>query len=890
MKVGAFAVSLVLALAVPCIAFAANTATFSSVTPANKASVSTYKPLLSVIVYDKYGVTGSANYSLTLDGVKKTTKLGRYSGYGLRKFKLSYAVPSNLGVGNHTWSARVKDAKGHVSTVSWSFTVLDTTAPSTTSNAVANYNDSATIHLSATDNVAVTHTYSSLDFGTQVEGVNITVTTPGRHFLFFWSVDAAGNIEAQHMVPFVITQTFAQFHKLPNLYCATTPGCHNANLAVIHQNHAMPAGQKYCQLCHTSDGVTPSNSCTSANCHPAFAHLPASTIHAGIVSASGIATQTCTQAICHGNSGVLALHTGGCQQCHASERAGVQEAILAGDAKCESCHSFTAIHDGAAMTAGHTVAGSCFTPYCHGTDVSKMHTIDFRGTGTDTIPGCFVCHAEGTTPSTDCQSCHDDIVSPHNYAAAHAGAGSYTTTVTAMLVANSSACVSCHKSDLTKVMLLNPGSSGIPTSTTGFDEHKGCSCHSYGIAGSEGMDAGQAACQNCHAGAHAPHSFGGNAGGHSTTTYGNLGAHTLFDGTEGVVVKNSANETITQEWPLPSAGVFWSQSARVGTDSPLVAMANRGFASAADGAAAVNTTVGWGSVITCQDCHTGLVAAGPQGANVANFGLDPNFPDDWKNAELTTWDPTGMRSVATTVGTTNPYYPKVWSGYVGVGNSSQLPTVPLTTTGTASNGYSMGSLPGRFICQKCHKLTDTLTGYPSQNRSGRSQQGQGVSNSAHMEHHPDQILGQANCVSCHVAIPHGWTRPRLLVYETDPAPYKAAQPTTTTVITVGGVNYMGNWNYSTVGGTKSTHLDSIFGGAYTASLETSPVVPGYGKELVHGYAPDGWSTTKLGVEWIAPGTETGAGEGQPNCNGCSATGSTHTPASEGVPAGLPLWK
>ena len=67
-------------------------------------------------------------------------------------------------------------------------------------------------------------------------------------------------------------------------------------------------------------------------------------------------------------------------------------------------------------------------------------------------------------------------------------------------------------------------------------------------------------------------------------------------------------------------------------------------------------------------------------------------------------------------------------------------------------------------------------------------------------------------------------------------------------------------------------------------------MPGFGKELVAGYPAAGWSQTKEGTEWIAPGSETGENEGQPNCNACSATGTTHTTGSEGVPAGAPTWK
>ena len=37
------------------------------------------------------------------------------------------------------------------------------------------------------------------------------------------------------------------------------------------------------------------------------------------------------------------------------------------------------------------------------------------------------------------------------------------------------------------------------------------------------------------------------------------------------------------------------------------------------------------------------------------------------------------------------------------------------------------------------------------------------SNTAHSSHHYDRTDGTADCSNCHVATPHGWIRPRLLV-------------------------------------------------------------------------------------------------------------------------------
>ena len=49
------------------------------------------------------------------------------------------------------------------------------------------------------------HTYYILDGAPQVEGTSVSVTAIGSHSLSFWSVDAAGNIEAAHAVTFAVT-------------------------------------------------------------------------------------------------------------------------------------------------------------------------------------------------------------------------------------------------------------------------------------------------------------------------------------------------------------------------------------------------------------------------------------------------------------------------------------------------------------------------------------------------------------------------------------------------------------------------------------------------------------------------------------------------------------
>ncbi len=89
------------------------------------------------------------------------------------------------------------------------FNSNDTTAPVTTSNALASYDGAARIHFSITDGgkVGVGTTYRQLDGGKVTTGSNLVVSTPGAHALEFWSVDQSGNVETVHKhANFTITQ------------------------------------------------------------------------------------------------------------------------------------------------------------------------------------------------------------------------------------------------------------------------------------------------------------------------------------------------------------------------------------------------------------------------------------------------------------------------------------------------------------------------------------------------------------------------------------------------------------------------------------------------------------------------------------------------------------
>lgn len=84
------------------------------------------------------------------------------------------------------------------------------------------------------------------------------------------------------------------------------------------------------------------------------------------------------------------------------------------------------------------------------------------------------------------------------------------------------------------------------------------------------------------------------------------------------------------------------------------------------------------------------------------------------------------------------------------------PAYPVDWNSTAANLQSSGSgMPAGLICNKCHEL---------RNSSGT------WGTVAHAEHDSRGSAG-GYCRFCHVGVPHGWKRPRLLGYTTDDAPY-----------------------------------------------------------------------------------------------------------------------
>jgi hypothetical protein len=163
------------------------TATFVSAT----ATSTTY----SIGVNNPYGLNG---WGVFQAGVKKFGTAGAGSNVVLTN-GVAYSIFGVSGDGNGT--------QGYA-TLSLTPVAPDLTAPTTTSDAKATYVSSATIKLTAVDNLGgsgVAHTYYILDGGTQTAGTTVSTSVIGTHTLDFWSVDASNNVEATKSASFTIT-------------------------------------------------------------------------------------------------------------------------------------------------------------------------------------------------------------------------------------------------------------------------------------------------------------------------------------------------------------------------------------------------------------------------------------------------------------------------------------------------------------------------------------------------------------------------------------------------------------------------------------------------------------------------------------------------------------
>lgn len=177
---------------------------------ATNASGDTAPPVTSTNALNVYNGPAKIDFLITDNG-----KVG----LGTTFFKLDggqVTAGSQLFVntaGSHTLEFWSIDQAGNVEspahTVSFDV-VIDTTPPTTISNAQSSYNQGGVITLSATDDsiLGVKATYYRLDSGAVQTGTSVTVPTTGgihTYTLEFWSEDWAGNVEPPKSASFTVT-------------------------------------------------------------------------------------------------------------------------------------------------------------------------------------------------------------------------------------------------------------------------------------------------------------------------------------------------------------------------------------------------------------------------------------------------------------------------------------------------------------------------------------------------------------------------------------------------------------------------------------------------------------------------------------------------------------
>jgi hypothetical protein len=434
---------------------------------------------------------------------------------------------------------------------------------------------------------------------------------------------------------------------------------------------------------------------------------------------------------------------------------------------CLKCHTGSYA---APQTFSPVLNATTFVPY---TVAFRAVTAPFFPGFSKTIPGLTYAasgHGSSSTGALGCQNCHDPHASDNPEMAAYTPTSGVTAqnsrlnTGTASLEEN--LCYNCHGPSSGAVNGRQMNVQTVGTSAYGHPMAATSKLHSdeetmgtFGVAATRHVEC--ADCHNPHASVAGTHTVGASLGGE------------VLRGAFGVVPPTGSN------WATPSASGFTTMQfngkatdveadlcfkchAGAGKNPNAVVTRsdnstyapsdlaqefnpnNFSFHNVIGAATGMKTSftytdsggtsrtqtfaqptvmfkTGWtaNSKMTCSECHTaGGVsdAKGPHGSSV-KFMIDPNYAMDWKTGYLAS------------------------SGSAANGGFGVAGTTPATS----------------IICQKCHVLYTTAWG--NQGHSGSS----------------SHRGSSRPCVTCHIGVPHGWKRPRLLLNAlVDKAPYLAS--------------------------------------------------------------------------------------------------------------------
>lgn len=466
---------------VPSVALA-YTAKYSSVMPTKGSSSLAATPTVSVTVYAPYGVKGSTNYSMYVDGVKVKPSI-KYLSSRYRKFKLTYRRTTPLQAGLHKVTVKVKDLKRRTSSYSWSFTVLAPPPPppviSDMSVTIAS-NDCLKCHVGYPTSHPMTacaschgptgvlgeETYGPGDTSAHTASCSAgPCHGGGGSFPHVLSTDCMACHDGRYSaIPIFHGGYEAAAHVSTQTFCAG-PTCHDLSLTVEHFKYSVDGEPLDCETCHINSDpkVTAglkSGSADCSGCHDLVAEP-----HPGTAEAHAYPVVDCgTGNGCHKAAGVVELHKGSCTACHTPGRTLTT--------RCASCHPAQPHPDfNLAHTAGPL---GCTTTACHSTNVIAIHTVGLSS------PGCAACHAEGRPPLTlQCASvgCHPTASGAHS---AHPVSPAAEVISIGGVSYGSRACADCH----------------TPLDLIGLHSGRCVSCHG---AVSDATMAGGCSQTGCHA-------------------------------------------------------------------------------------------------------------------------------------------------------------------------------------------------------------------------------------------------------------------------------------------------------------------------------------------------------------------------------------------------------
>jgi len=483
---------------------------------------------------------------------------------------------------------------------------------------------------------------------------------------------------------------------------------------------------------------------------------------------------------CHSSDVTITHKSLGCAVCHSSSDPVVQGAIATKDTSCTTCHDNPHPADSSDSQA------VCLS--CH----SHINSETFA----------MSVHAGVTGPgATDasCVGCHD-YHSPSSTIYAAKGAPA----------ANSTAlCYGCHGKGAAAGMDVQTPSTlgGTPTPTVASHIFNP-GAHSARETLADLATNRHAACEDCHApheaqlGLHIPSGIDGT---------GALAAPVLY-GATNVTIDYSTDAS--SNWAAPSAADYkMGKVTSTSTEASLCLKCHAGPGEPATGEASGLKTSGTSTIYYRSDLGQEFNPNNASGHNVGQGGMKsaPIYTDSTGVVRSDTWQ---IPTTAWISGVTTPADGIITDAQitctdchtggstataVGPHGSTQQwmldPNYPVDWTGVTCSQMSSGTNYNQCLCAKCHPGAATVSA---------------VSN-VHGGNHTSYMCGQ-----CHIAVPHGWKRPRLLLNaNVDSAPYR-------TPGSPGGLTFVlakahtGSWSQSDCG--------QVGCGTHSATT-TSPYIP-----------------------------------------------------------------